>query len=279
LKVACNGLLSTIGRVTFDGKVKHPFTAHPKVDPATGECFYIGYNPTKAPFAWYGMLDPQGNVVRDFPVPLPAGIMMHDFAITEDYAILIDAPLLFKPEVVVKYKTLPFWFDKERPTRFGVLPRYSKDSSDVRWFEVPAVMMFHVSAAWQEGNKIHLFTACFDEFSIDFDTKERARRAAEGKQTSLQHLTEFILDLDTGKATQRWATDAATTGDFPVIPHSLMGRKVKYSYLALTKDMDNNPHFYGVAKIDMQATDKGQATVGKLQYGDSTAGGEAFFCL
>ena len=61
------------------------------------------------------------------------------------------------------------------------------------------------------------------QFSIDFDTKERARRAAEGKQTSPQHLTEFILDLDTGKATQHWATDADTTGDFPVVPHSLIG--------------------------------------------------------
>lgn len=26
-----------MGRVTYDGKVKHPVTAHPKVDPDTGE--------------------------------------------------------------------------------------------------------------------------------------------------------------------------------------------------------------------------------------------------
>lgn len=26
-----------MGRVTYDGKVKHPVTAHPKVDPETGE--------------------------------------------------------------------------------------------------------------------------------------------------------------------------------------------------------------------------------------------------
>ena len=36
LRVACNGVIDTLGRVTFDGKVSHPFTAHPKVDPLTG---------------------------------------------------------------------------------------------------------------------------------------------------------------------------------------------------------------------------------------------------
>ena len=30
------GIVDTLGRVTFGGKVNHPFTAHPKVDPKTG---------------------------------------------------------------------------------------------------------------------------------------------------------------------------------------------------------------------------------------------------
>ena len=33
----CNGVVETMGRVTYDGKVKHAVTAHPKVDPDTGE--------------------------------------------------------------------------------------------------------------------------------------------------------------------------------------------------------------------------------------------------
>ncbi len=36
LRVACNGVIDTLGRVTFDGRVPHPFTAHPKHDPVTG---------------------------------------------------------------------------------------------------------------------------------------------------------------------------------------------------------------------------------------------------
>lgn len=37
IKVLCNGIVDTLGRVTFGGRVNHPFTAHPKVDPVTGE--------------------------------------------------------------------------------------------------------------------------------------------------------------------------------------------------------------------------------------------------
>ena len=30
-----------MGRVRYDGKVKHPVTAHPKIDPDTGEFLYF----------------------------------------------------------------------------------------------------------------------------------------------------------------------------------------------------------------------------------------------
>jgi len=33
----CNGVIETMGRVNYEGKIKHPFTAHPKIDPQTGE--------------------------------------------------------------------------------------------------------------------------------------------------------------------------------------------------------------------------------------------------
>ena len=52
-----------------------------------------------APCVWYSGLSPEGQVLFDVRVPLPQHVMMHDFAITQDYAILMDVPLVFKPEV------------------------------------------------------------------------------------------------------------------------------------------------------------------------------------
>ncbi len=36
VRALCNGVVETMGRVTYEGKVKHPVTAHPKVDAETG---------------------------------------------------------------------------------------------------------------------------------------------------------------------------------------------------------------------------------------------------
>ena len=35
----------------------------------------------------------------DSRIAVQEGVMMHDMAITEDYAILLDVPLVFRPEV------------------------------------------------------------------------------------------------------------------------------------------------------------------------------------
>lgn len=45
---------------------------------------------------------------------------------------------------MVKEGTLPFKFDKKRVARFGMLPRYARDASEIRWFETEGVMCFHV---------------------------------------------------------------------------------------------------------------------------------------
>ena len=37
VRALCNGVIETMGRMTYDGKVKHAVTAHPKVDPDTGK--------------------------------------------------------------------------------------------------------------------------------------------------------------------------------------------------------------------------------------------------
>lgn len=38
IKVLCNGLIDTLGRMKLPSSWKGPFTAHPKLDPETGAC-------------------------------------------------------------------------------------------------------------------------------------------------------------------------------------------------------------------------------------------------
>ncbi len=49
-------------------------------------------------------------------------------------------------QMLVKKGKIPFEFRKQRAARFGVLDRYAKDATGIRWFEInPGFMSFHVS--------------------------------------------------------------------------------------------------------------------------------------
>ena len=98
--MVCNGVLETVGRMTYQGKFgDFPFTAHPKRDPVTEELHFFGYRIDKKPAVRYGVLDKQGKLTKEICVDTPLNVMLHDFAITENYVIFPVFPLIFSPKV------------------------------------------------------------------------------------------------------------------------------------------------------------------------------------
>jgi len=271
VKVACNGLVSTIQRFTFNGRLEHSFTAHPKIDPVTGELFAFGYSVERAPYCWLYRCDPNGALVSTVEVPLPAPIMMHDFALTERYVIFMDVPLLFQPDAMLKKGTLPFVYEKTRPARFGVLDRYATDSSGIKWFTTDPCMVFHVANAWEtdpSGTRIELYVCAFNDFSLDAFTAV--------SPDSEPHLTRITLDMTSGEATMLRLSPIP--GDFPVVPATLVGRRTRYSYVAAFETSPyGSPLFYGVTKVDLAAPGPQAAVVGVLEHGAGRLGGEAYF--
>lgn len=75
--------------------MNHSVTAHPKVDPVTGELVFFGYDPIQ-PRVNYSVATKEGDLVTSIEIPLPAPVMMHDFVITaERFSILFDMRLEF----------------------------------------------------------------------------------------------------------------------------------------------------------------------------------------
>ena len=52
--------LDTIGELTWDGRLEGPMTAHPRLDPRTGEMFFFGYQPFP-PYIRYHVVDAVGG--------------------------------------------------------------------------------------------------------------------------------------------------------------------------------------------------------------------------
>ncbi|GAA0153058.1 oxygenase [Lithospermum erythrorhizon] len=99
VKVLEDGDLQTIGMLDYDKRLAHSFTAHPKVDPFTGEMFTFGYSTRAQPYLTYRVISKDGFMHDPVPITIPDPVMMHDFAITENYAIFMNLPLIFKPKV------------------------------------------------------------------------------------------------------------------------------------------------------------------------------------
>jgi carotenoid cleavage dioxygenase-like enzyme len=60
--------------------------------------FTFGYSHTP-PYITYRVISKDGFMHDPVPITISEPIMMHDFAITENYAIFMDLPLYFRPKV------------------------------------------------------------------------------------------------------------------------------------------------------------------------------------
>ncbi|XP_006345442.1 carotenoid 9,10(9',10')-cleavage dioxygenase 1-like isoform X1 [Solanum tuberosum] len=261
VKILEDGDLQTLGMLDYDKRLQHPFTAHPKVDPVTGEMFTFGYSQTP-PFATYRVISKDGVMQDPVPITIPASVMMHDFAITENYAIMMDLPLYFRPKEMVKKKQLAYSFDPTKKARFGVLPRYAKNESLIKWFELPNCFIFHNANAWEEGDDVVLITSRLQNPDLD---AIKGTEKEEQRDGFTNELYEMRFNMKSGLASQKKLSEAAV--DFPRINENYTGRKQRYVYGTI---LNNVAQITGVVKFDLHAEPETGKT--KLEVGGNVPG-------
>ena len=81
--------LESIGSWTFNNKLKGAMSAHPKIDPETGEMLFFAYNADGiiSPRMAFHVADRDGNLIRSEWFDAPYAAMVHDFITTRDYII------------------------------------------------------------------------------------------------------------------------------------------------------------------------------------------------
>ncbi len=132
--------LDTLRRVGFDGTLPHGLTAHPKVDPLTGELHAFSYW-FEAPYLIYHVVDAHGRLRVTEPITLPASVSMHDFAITRNHVLFFDQPAVFDLELLGT-RGFPVVWKPENGARVGVVPQGGTDK-DARWFDTELGYSFH----------------------------------------------------------------------------------------------------------------------------------------
>ena len=216
--------LETIGEYNFAGRLKGSMTAHPRLDPRTGEMFFFAYS-LFAPYLRYFVVSASGAIVHHVDIDIPAPVMMHDFIITEQYAVFLDSPIVFDLEAL-GHGPMVQW-RPENGTRIGVMPRLGT-AADLTWYEIEPGHVQHFWNGWEEGNRINFSGSRFaaPDFGIDPATPldQSSASATPG------HPTRYWVDLHTGTA--GWEQFDDLGGDFNRINDSFCGVRSQYLYMS-----------------------------------------------
>ena len=150
--------LATEGRWDYEGRLKsETFTAHPRIDPETGEMFFFGYEAGGlcSLDVAYCIADKDSNLVKEQWFDQPYCSTIHDFVITENYAIFPIFPTLADLDRI-KQGGAHWAHHQDKPSYLGIMPRYG-DVSEMVWVEGPkGVSCFHEVNAFDDGDTVHV---------------------------------------------------------------------------------------------------------------------------
>ena len=138
--------LETLARVDFGSSLRYGMTAHPKIDPLTGElhAFSLGW---EEPTLLYHRISASGVLAQTEEIDLAAPVSMHDFTFTEHHIVFFDQPAVFDLNAMTR-SGYPYRWQPENGARVGLLPR-SGHGGDVRWIDAPLGYSFHSLNAFE----------------------------------------------------------------------------------------------------------------------------------
>jgi carotenoid cleavage dioxygenase len=235
--------LDTIGVDDFEATRSCQVSAHAKVDERTGELLFFDYGPVP-PYMRYGVVGADGRLAHLVDIDLPGPRLPHDMAATEHYSILMDLPLVNDP-VALREGRHKIIFERERPARFGLIPRHGA-GDEIRWFEADPCYVYHSVNAWEEGDEVVL--------DLCRVTKPAPRADAVGPLAKMlsylrldAHMYRYRFNLVTGATAESYLDDDNT--EFPTMDVTRLGRPTRYAY-----NMRISPEptllFDGVVKYD-----------------------------
>ena len=214
--------LETVGRNDFFGTLPGGFTAHPKIDPDTGEMHAMVYSlPEWLDHVQYVVVAADGKVRRTVDIPLPAPTMLHDMSLTERYAVVYDFPCRLDIELAMAGR-FPFSWQRGTGSRVGLLPREG-EAADIIWVDVPECYSFHPMNAYDAADGSVVIDLCV--YDSMFDVHRNGPF-----QENLARLEHWVVNPFTRTASTT-LVDAAPQ-EFPRHAGRLTAKPYRYGYAA-----------------------------------------------
>jgi carotenoid cleavage dioxygenase-like enzyme len=206
--------LETRGPAEFaPGLQTRTMTAHPKIDPVTGEWWSYGQFCRKE----FGnemaltVLDRQGTLIRQEELVMPYPGVCHDFAMTREHVVFTVMPLTVDVQRMQSGGDFYAWDPSLHPM-YGVMPR-SGTTADIRWHAVPGAMIAHFMNAWSEDGRVFVdgFAAPGNSFGFFNDIHGNPTRNAVAESC----LTRLSFDSADSTRSVGFNAFAAAIGEMP----------------------------------------------------------------
>jgi len=220
--------LETLGAQGYAGKLAGGMTAHPKVDPETGELLAFVYSAV-APYLRYHVIDREGRLTRSAPIDVPVGAMMHDFVVTRDHVVFPWFPMTFREENLFTNRV--WHWEPELGTRIGVMPR-NGSNRDVVWFEIDTCFVYHFLNAHSDGGRVVAEAVRYPRVAL----LDSARPGEEEPGPAPGVMTRWTFDLASGVFKEEPLDDVQC--EFPRLDERRSGLSYRHGFAPGTLPRD-----------------------------------------
>jgi all-trans-8'-apo-beta-carotenal 15,15'-oxygenase len=223
--------LATTGLDDLQGlQSQQPFSAHPKVDPHSGEIYNFGVTFGRQTHLHLYRCDRSGHLQQQNKIPLKGIPMIHDFAMAGPYLVFCISPVNLNPLPVLlrqqSYSDSLNW-QPERGTQILVIDRATltllSQSEAEPWFQ------WHFGNSYVDSHgQILLDVARYE----DFQTNQYLKEVPSGHPQTIapSKLWRMHIDPQQAKVTESMVL-SDRTGEFPLVNPLEVGQPHRYSYL------------------------------------------------
>jgi len=224
-----------------------PFSAHPKINPDTGELFNFGTAPGLKQRLVIYRVSPEGRAEIANAIPIPEVVFAHDFILTAtNKLVFFLTPVSFQLMRAFAGLETPvssIKVDQSKPTKIVVV-----DGDQWESYETDFCFVFHFTNGFEDKDG-HLVV---DALTMpDFPSAEMSRKMMAGIETEAPQgqLMRYRIDRASGEVTHH--TISKQAAELPDIHPDLTGKPYRYVWSIGNPPDSNLTLLHSLLKIDL----------------------------
>jgi 8'-apo-carotenoid 13,14-cleaving dioxygenase len=211
--------LNTVAHNPFEGTLKGSFTAHPHLDPVSGEMHAICYSGTEVNSIRHVVVGKDGKVRREEAIAVQHGPSIHECMITKNFVVIFDLPVTFSMKALLGGQSFPYRWNPDHRARVGLLPKEGTNA-DIIWCDVEPCYVFHASNAYENATgEVIIDVAAHNTMFAD---------SIHGPDSKTLKLERWTANLHTKQVSRRVIDD--TPQEFPRCDERRLGSAYRYAY-------------------------------------------------